>query len=171
MSAGDRWAYTLYLRPSGAPFVHALDTVHRRAVCVDLPSTLGADISAGYLRFTGGGGTLEVLVDGVGTAQINTRTFAVTTGAAQATSVRIRPASTKRGESDSLPWGFIALGILALSALAVVVTCRCWPRRTLDDPHAPGSSELVPPGLDDSSPERDRQSAAARLTCPHRLNP
>jgi hypothetical protein len=31
------WAYTLYSRASGQPFVHALDTVHRLAVCVDLP--------------------------------------------------------------------------------------------------------------------------------------
>src|SRR5256885_5593045 len=31
-----RWAYTLYA--SGKPFVHALDTVARRAVCVDLRS-------------------------------------------------------------------------------------------------------------------------------------
>jgi hypothetical protein len=34
---GGRWVYTLYLRQHGAPFVHALDTVGRRAVCVDLP--------------------------------------------------------------------------------------------------------------------------------------
>src|SRR5262249_8193259 len=34
MSADGRWAYTLYIRPSGAPFVHALDTAGRRAVCV-----------------------------------------------------------------------------------------------------------------------------------------
>jgi hypothetical protein len=31
------WAYTLYMRPGKTPFVHALDTVHRRAFCVDLP--------------------------------------------------------------------------------------------------------------------------------------
>ena len=31
------WAYTLYSRADKRPFVHALDTVHRRAFCVDLP--------------------------------------------------------------------------------------------------------------------------------------
>lgn len=31
------WAYTLYAKANGTAFVHALDTVHRRAVCVDLP--------------------------------------------------------------------------------------------------------------------------------------
>jgi hypothetical protein len=32
-----RWAYTLYLRGNGTGFVHALDTVGRVAVCIDLP--------------------------------------------------------------------------------------------------------------------------------------
>jgi hypothetical protein len=31
------WAYTLYSRTAKRPFVHALDTAHRRAFCVDLP--------------------------------------------------------------------------------------------------------------------------------------
>ncbi|HXH87048.1 MAG TPA: hypothetical protein VNI55_00375 [Gaiellaceae bacterium] len=31
------WAYTLYAKPDGTAFVHALDTRHRKAVCVDLP--------------------------------------------------------------------------------------------------------------------------------------
>jgi hypothetical protein len=35
--ADGRWAYTLYAGSDGEPFLHALDTVHRRAVCVDLP--------------------------------------------------------------------------------------------------------------------------------------
>jgi hypothetical protein len=36
-SAGGRWVYTLYQKPSGEPFVHALDTVRARAYCIDLP--------------------------------------------------------------------------------------------------------------------------------------
>jgi hypothetical protein len=32
-----RWVYTLYTRPGGKPFVHALDAANRRAVCIDLP--------------------------------------------------------------------------------------------------------------------------------------
>lgn len=36
-SPSGRWVYTLYQRGPGAPFVHALDTVGRRAVCIDLP--------------------------------------------------------------------------------------------------------------------------------------
>jgi len=37
-SASGRWAYTLYQRttPGGKPFIHALDTVNRVAICIDL---------------------------------------------------------------------------------------------------------------------------------------
>ncbi len=37
-SADGRWVYTLYQKPSGEPFVHALDTVRAAAYCIDLPS-------------------------------------------------------------------------------------------------------------------------------------
>jgi hypothetical protein len=37
MSPDGRWAYTLYDGNGEEPFVHALDTVAGRAVCVDLP--------------------------------------------------------------------------------------------------------------------------------------
>jgi protein MpaA len=36
-SPDGRWAYTLYDGNGGEPFIHALDTVARRAICVDLP--------------------------------------------------------------------------------------------------------------------------------------
>jgi hypothetical protein len=32
-----RWIYTLYARQKNEPFVHALDTVDRKAYCIDLP--------------------------------------------------------------------------------------------------------------------------------------
>jgi hypothetical protein len=34
---GGAWVYTLYGRPSGSIFIHALDAVHRAAICIDLP--------------------------------------------------------------------------------------------------------------------------------------
>lgn len=40
-SADGRWVYTLYEKPSGEPFVHALDTVHGAAYCIDLPENKG----------------------------------------------------------------------------------------------------------------------------------
>ena len=42
-SVGGRWAYTLYARRGGEPFVHALDTVKRQAYCIDLPLHLDYD--------------------------------------------------------------------------------------------------------------------------------
>ncbi len=36
-----RWIYTLYVRPSGALFVHALDSTDVHAFCVDIPQRAG----------------------------------------------------------------------------------------------------------------------------------
>lgn len=36
-SADGRWVYTLYRQDGGYPFVHALDAVHRSAVCIGIP--------------------------------------------------------------------------------------------------------------------------------------
>jgi hypothetical protein len=36
-SADGRWVYTLFMRPGGTPFIHALDTVGRKAHCIGLP--------------------------------------------------------------------------------------------------------------------------------------
>ena len=79
MSAGERWDYTLYMRPSGAPFLHALDTVGRRAVCVDLPSLANTDLSTTHLQLGPGGSSLRIETDGLPTTLVNTRGFAVTT--------------------------------------------------------------------------------------------
>ena len=49
MTTDGRWAYTLYVRGSGALFIHALDTATRRAFCVDVPAPSGADLSTVHL--------------------------------------------------------------------------------------------------------------------------
>src|SRR5207302_9584779 len=77
MSPDGRWAYTLYDRPSGGPFVHALDTVGVRAVCVDLPALVHADFGAARLELAPGARTLRIMISGVTHAAVNTRTFAV----------------------------------------------------------------------------------------------
>lgn len=56
-SADGRWAYTLYQRPGGYPFIHALDTVNGVAHCIGLPWH-GNQAPMTNLRMTlGGGGT------------------------------------------------------------------------------------------------------------------
>lgn len=80
-SANGAWAYTLYAKPNGTAFVHALDTAHRRAYCVDLPwrSTTQA-LSAVRLSLSDGGRSLVLSKAGMGRlALVDTRSFKVTT--------------------------------------------------------------------------------------------
>jgi hypothetical protein len=50
------WVYTLYRQDDNYPFVHALDTVHRTAVCIGLPAKWSQDswISSARLKLTPG---------------------------------------------------------------------------------------------------------------------
>jgi hypothetical protein len=57
-SVGGRWVYTLYQKPSGEPFVHALDTVAGAAYCIDLPKNRG--LYNIVLSMRNGGRTLAV---------------------------------------------------------------------------------------------------------------
>lgn len=57
-SAGGRWVYTLYQKPFGEPFIHALDTVGAAAYCIDLPRNRGLYNIA--LSMRNGGRTLAL---------------------------------------------------------------------------------------------------------------
>jgi len=57
-SANGRWVYTLYQKPSGEPFIHALDTVGAAAYCIDLPKNRG--LYNIVLSLRNGGRTLAV---------------------------------------------------------------------------------------------------------------
>ncbi len=136
MSTSSRWAYTLYLRPSGAPFIHALDTVGRRAVCIDLPSLAGADIGNGRLTLTSGGTLLHVDVAGTTRALIDTRRLAVVTHVARtsrpaSSRAQARPAAHKSTprRSAGVPWGLFAGLLAALAVIAVGVARRTRRRR------------------------------------------
>jgi hypothetical protein len=70
------WAYTLYSRTGKRPFVHALDTAHRRAFCVDLPWRNSARwINLVRMRIRGG----ELLLrrDGKVIARVDRKTLEV----------------------------------------------------------------------------------------------
>jgi hypothetical protein len=69
------WAYTLYWRPGKSPFVHALDTVHRRAYCVDLPWKSPRWIYEVRLRIRGG--TLDLRRKGKTIARLDRKTLDV----------------------------------------------------------------------------------------------
>ncbi|MGH2870738.1 MAG: hypothetical protein ACRDNK_24615 [Solirubrobacteraceae bacterium] len=123
MSASGRWAYTLYLRPSGVPFVHALDTTGRRAVCIDLPSLSTVDTGSAHLALGPGGTTLHVDAGGATAAVIDTRTFTVSAGGGHSVAVRVRLAAhgrrDARGQRD-VAWELIVLSVAALGVVAFV---------------------------------------------------
>jgi hypothetical protein len=72
-SADGAWAYTVYQKPTGAYFVHALDTSTRTAHCIDLP---GGSTSAGRLSLSPDGSRL-LWAHGARTTVIDTRTLRI----------------------------------------------------------------------------------------------
>jgi hypothetical protein len=83
-SDGGRWVYTLYAQGDNYPFVHALDTVNRTAVCIGLPWPWAESQDAiNSARLTlGDDGELVIAGDrGHGTTFVlDTRTFKVSKG-------------------------------------------------------------------------------------------
>jgi hypothetical protein len=74
------WAYTLYSRQDEAPFLHALDTTHRLAVCVDLPQRLAANAFRVRMALSPDATKLVLRLNGARAAVVDTRTFAVRSG-------------------------------------------------------------------------------------------
>jgi hypothetical protein len=109
-SAGGRWVYTLYSRPGGYPFVHALDTVQGVAHCIGLPWS-GDQTALMNVRLTAGndGKTLAVhWKSGKPWLEVNTANWRMT---------HVQP--------GSFPWAWVLLGAggaivltLGLGALA-----------------------------------------------------
>jgi len=69
--------YTLYGRPEGGAFVHALDTVHRRARCIDLPWDGVGALALPGLGFRLTGHRLVLTQRRAPIATVDTRTFRV----------------------------------------------------------------------------------------------
>lgn len=130
-SFDGRWAYTLYARPSGVPFVHALDTSLRRAVCIDLPSLSATDLGNVRLRLPPGGDTLTIDTgDGTPTL-VDTRTYAVTGGPGQRAPAPARSRPHQVGGSHGgggWPWELVVLPIAALALLGGATRRRRAPR-------------------------------------------
>jgi hypothetical protein len=115
MSPDGRWAYTLYDGNGEEPFVHALDTVAGRAVCVDLPQLTDLPRRFHYLlqlQMREGGRQIVLLrrVPGAKPTRallsIDTRDFAVQ-----------RPAAVATASSGIGAWP----SIVALSAVALLL--------------------------------------------------
>jgi hypothetical protein len=128
MSSDGRWAYTLYLRSSGSSaFVHALDTVRHRAVCIDLPASASfSGLSGAKITLGPGGATLLIQNGGITVATVDTRTFVASPPGATVPFEPTRaPARTVAPSGDDgIPWMLIAGPLLALAALGGVATRR-----------------------------------------------
>ena len=71
------WVYTLYSKPDGTGFIHALDAAHRAAVCVNLPWRQSAN-GLGFVRLALDGSNLVLRQHGFGRlAVVDTRSFTV----------------------------------------------------------------------------------------------
>jgi hypothetical protein len=72
------WVYTLYNRGSGSPFIHALNTDGRFAVCIDLTWQPGSNnIWLTRLQLSADGRKLVVRSGGAAVATVDTKTFRV----------------------------------------------------------------------------------------------
>jgi hypothetical protein len=124
-SVDGRWVYTLYYRGNEAPFIHALDTAARAAFCVDLPVSIGADISSIRLVLASAK-TLRIERSDTPLALMDTRTFAVSRAdvARPAGNGSAVPNRNQGGPS----WALAFVPLVALIVLALVVRRR---RRSL----------------------------------------
>ena len=134
MSPDNGWVYTLYDGAGKAPFVHALSTVDKFTVCIDLDGLEGrSDLEALDLSLRPGSHRLAVTSAGTPLALIDTGTFEVTTPPAAATTKPTpRPQTAKEeAPSSGVPWLPLAAIALALTgALAAAKT-----RQTQQKPH------------------------------------
>lgn len=126
-SPDGRWAYTLY---SGEqPFIHALDTVGRTAVCIDLPAAIANDIGLGRLALHGS--TLTVSEKGQPQAVVDLTSFKVhrpsAAAVAVATSAPARASATPSpapADDGGPSWALWAIPLAAVAALAVLARRR-----------------------------------------------
>lgn len=77
---GGVWAYTLYRKPGGSPFIHALNTRTAKALCIDLPWESAQDALWNVrMAVVQDGQALELRQPRVGPlALVDTRSFSVT---------------------------------------------------------------------------------------------
>ena len=121
MSRDRRWAYTLYQGGDGKPFIHALDTRDRKAVCIDLddPALAGANPYNLRLLAAARGTRLDVRRRGALLATVDTATFRVLSGPAAVRAARADAAAAVAGNGPgpSMLWPAIGAALLALALL------------------------------------------------------
>jgi hypothetical protein len=153
-SPDGRWEYTLYDGGGHEPFIHALDTVGRSAVCIDLPQLEGRnDLSLMRLDVDPSGGPITVLDREAGhprsnpLLRVDSETFAVTP----------QPAPDRSDDSGAgLPaWWLIAASVAGL-AFALLLAGGL-PRRRRDGQDLPDPVPVL-----DGEPEPEELASSRR---------
>jgi hypothetical protein len=118
VSPDGRWAYTLY-DGQEHPFIHALDTTGRRAVCIDLDALHGVrGLYDLRLEVAPSGHTLSVVGKRGPLAHVDVGSWRVSSPAAR----------HPRGDEGGTPWLFVG-GLAALLALGGVIAASRRSRR------------------------------------------
>jgi hypothetical protein len=121
-----RWEFTLYdggltsgYGHAGEPFVHAIDTVERRTLCIDLDwGITRRDIERLQLQVSESGEAIEVVDPGVSVLG----TIDIASGEATQGSAAVEPASESAEEGSLWPAALLApLVLLALAAAGLIV--------------------------------------------------
>ena len=125
-SADGRWAYTLY-QAAHHSFVHALDTVARRAACVDLPPDAPPDEVASARLLLGEEGRELVVRTSAGhvLAVIDTRTHELRPPE-RPQPARLRNVSPAGQPEQGMPWTLIGGGASALATAGLVLGLALW---------------------------------------------
>jgi hypothetical protein len=112
MGLDGRWAYTLY-DGTEHPFIHALDTDRREAVCIDMDMLAGRSTGIADLTLRPSDGRLDVLAGTRVLASVDTSTHELIPRRTAA-----RPPVTS--DEPAFPWLVIAAPTAALLLLAAV---------------------------------------------------
>ncbi len=137
-SPDGRWAYTLY-GGGGDPFVHALDTAHLRARCIDLPGfAAGTDIFSARLTLIASRWRLVVHLGHRTLATLNTRSLSVLP-ARRAAPATLRTA-TRRASAGRVRTGTIGIAFPIFGGfLLMIVTILALRRRVVAGPRRIGA--------------------------------
>ncbi len=142
-SRDGRWAYTLYQGSGGEPFIHALDTRDRKAVCIDLHDPALATGNPFELRLLAAarGARLDVRRRGALLATVDTATFRVRSGPAAVAAARPAVADNN-APGPHLLWPALGLALLGGVALLRLVLRRI-PERNSAPTAISGSKRTV----------------------------
>jgi hypothetical protein len=112
MTADGRFAYTLYQRPEGPPFIHVLDTARGTAACVDLPALAGVDLSGARLAPPAGARPPMVIVPRRAPLVVDV----AARRARRVSAVRPAPAAAPAPDQGTARGDLVALAALAAAA-------------------------------------------------------